>query len=94
MRSAPTRAACVSSAAYRAARAAASRVPPVHRDGRDVDGNAETRPESPNEFGVGGRLRPQLVVDVKHVEPQPPFRSQARQEVEQRHGIGAARDGD
>jgi hypothetical protein len=70
------------------------RVRPGHRDGRDVDGNAETRPESPNEFGVGGRLRPQLVVDVKNVEPQAPFRGQARQEVEQRHGIGAARDGD
>jgi len=77
----------------RRARRGLERAAPVHRDRRDIDRNAEARPERADEVGVGGRLGAQLVVDVKDVEPKPPIRGQPRQEVEQRYGIGAARHG-
>ena len=68
--------------------------PTIHRHGRDVDRDAEAHAEGPDEVGVRGRIGAQLMVDVKDVEPKPPFRGQALQQVQQRHGIGAARDGD
>ena len=64
-------------------------------DGRPVKYlEYEAHAEGPDEVGVRGGIGAKLVVDVKDVEPKPPFRGQALQQVQQRHGIGAARDGD
>ena len=66
----------------------------IDRDRRDVNENAEPRAELPDEVGVGGRVGAQLMVHMQDVKPELPRRGQAQEEMEQRHGVRAARDGD
>ena len=64
----------------------------AHAD--DVDGHAEARAERPHELGVARGVGTQAVVDVQDVQPQVEGSREAEQDVEQRDGVGAARDAD
>ena len=60
------------------------------RPERDTQGQAEV----PAEGGIGGRLRPQAVIEMGRHHRKSPMATQTGKDVEQRHRIGAAGEAD